>query len=40
MCNQPRTVDLKARQGKFIEMLPNDVIDEVLAKLQAIFEMV
>ena len=39
MCN-PRTVDLKARQGKFIEMLPNDVIDEVLAKLQAIFEMV
>ena len=40
MCNQPRTVDLKARQGKFMETLPNDVIIEVLAKLQAIFEMV
>lgn len=40
MCNQPRTVDLLARQGKLIETLPNEVIDEVLAKLQAIFEMI
>lgn len=39
MCNQPRTVDLLARQSQFIEVLPNKVIDEVLAKLQAIFEM-
>ena len=39
MCNQPRTVDLLARQSQFIEVLPNEVIDEVLAKLQAIFEM-
>ncbi len=38
MCNQPRTVDFSARQSQFIEALPNEVIDEVLAKLQAIFE--
>ena len=40
MCNQPRTVDLLARQSQFIEALPNEVIDEVLAKLQAIYEMI
>lgn len=38
MCNQPCTVDLLARQSQFIETLPDELIDEVLAKLQAIFE--
>lgn len=38
MCNQPRTVDMVARQGKVMESVPDAVIDEVLAKLQAIFE--
>jgi mRNA interferase ChpB len=38
MCNQPRTVDLNARKGHFVEMLSSAVADEVMAKLQAIFE--
>ena len=39
MCNQARTVDMQARQSQFIEALPNKLVDDVLAKLQAIFEM-
>ncbi|NOT14950.1 MAG: type II toxin-antitoxin system ChpB family toxin [Methylotenera sp.] len=38
MCNQPRTVDMMARQGQFIEMVSSDIVSEVLAKLQAILE--
>jgi mRNA interferase ChpB len=37
MCNQPRTVDLAARAGRFTEDVGNEVLDEVLARLQAIF---
>ena len=37
MCNQPRTVDLAARAGRFMEDVGNEVLDEVLARLQAIF---
>lgn len=38
MCNQPRTVDLNARAGRFIESVGNELQDEILAKLQTIFE--
>jgi mRNA interferase ChpB len=38
MCNQPRTVDLNARKGRLVEMLPSAVLDEVMAKLQTIFD--
>ena len=37
MCNQPRSVDLAARAAQFAEDAGNDVLDEVLARLQAIF---
>lgn len=37
MCNQPRTVDLAARAGRFTEDVTTEVLDEVLARLQAIF---
>jgi mRNA interferase ChpB len=35
-CDQPRTVDLRSRQGKKLETLPNDIMEEVLARLIAI----
>ncbi|MEN9867460.1 MAG: hypothetical protein RL748_3050 [Pseudomonadota bacterium] len=38
MCNQPRTIDLQARSGRFVERIPETVLDEVLARLQVIFE--
>ena len=36
MCNQPRTIDLAARQGKFVESVPESLIQEALARLQTI----
>lgn len=38
MSNQVRTIDVAARQGKFVENVPDFITDEVLAKLQAIVE--
>jgi len=38
LCNQPRTIDMGARNGRFVEDVPDDILDEVLARLQAIFE--
>jgi mRNA interferase ChpB len=38
MCNQPRTVDLAVRQGKFVESVPEFLINEALARLQTIVE--
>jgi mRNA interferase ChpB len=38
MSNQVRTIDVAARQGKFVETAPDFLIGEVLAKLQAIVE--
>jgi mRNA-degrading endonuclease toxin of MazEF toxin-antitoxin module len=37
-CNQPRALDLSAHHGKKLETIPNDVIEEVLARLAPIFE--
>lgn len=38
MCNQPRTIDLAARAGRFVENVGADILDEVLARTQAIFD--
>ena len=38
LCNQLRVVDLKARGGRVVETVPDFIIDEVLAKIQAIID--
>lgn len=38
LCNQIRTVDLETRGAKRIESVPEMVIDDVLARVQALFE--
>jgi mRNA interferase ChpB len=38
LCNQIRTVDLEAQSAKRIESVPEMVIDDVLARVQALFE--
>jgi mRNA interferase ChpB len=37
-CDQPRALDLHARGGKKLESVPAAIMDEILAKLAAIFE--
>ncbi len=37
-CDQPRALDLKARQGKRLETVPDAILDEVLARLSTILE--
>jgi mRNA-degrading endonuclease toxin of MazEF toxin-antitoxin module len=37
-CDQPRALDLGARNGKRLEKVPEAIMDEVLAKLATIFE--
>jgi mRNA-degrading endonuclease toxin of MazEF toxin-antitoxin module len=37
-CDQPRALDLGARNGKRLESVPETIMDEVLAKLAPIFE--
>lgn len=36
-CDQPRVLDLKARNGRRVESLPATLMDEVLAKTVTIF---
>jgi len=36
-CDQPRTMDLSARQARLLESVPQQIIEEVLAKLAPIF---
>jgi mRNA interferase ChpB len=38
LTNQPRTIDLKARSAKRIELAPDVIVDDVLARLAAILE--
>ncbi len=38
LCGQLRAIDLKARGGRFIEHVPEFIMDEVLAKLATIFD--
>ena len=35
-CDQPRVLDLRARNGRLLETAPTDTTDEVLARLRAI----
>ena len=37
-CDQPRALDFVARKGKKLESVPDEVVNEVLAKLVLIFE--
>jgi len=37
-CDQPRTLDLAARQGRRLEAVPATIMAEVLARLTTIFE--
>ncbi|MDR0780322.1 MAG: type II toxin-antitoxin system PemK/MazF family toxin [Pseudomonadales bacterium] len=37
-CDQPRTLDLIARNGRMVESLPPSILAEVLAKTSAIFQ--
>jgi mRNA-degrading endonuclease toxin of MazEF toxin-antitoxin module len=37
-CDQPRVLDLKARNGRKLESVPDAVMEEVLARLTPIFE--
>jgi mRNA interferase ChpB len=37
-CDQPRVLDLDARQGRKVDALPPAVLDEVMAKVATIFE--
>jgi mRNA-degrading endonuclease toxin of MazEF toxin-antitoxin module len=37
-CDQPRALDLAARNGKRLEKVPEAIMDEVLAKLAPILE--
>jgi mRNA-degrading endonuclease toxin of MazEF toxin-antitoxin module len=37
-CDQPRALDLGARDGRKLEAVPDAIMDEVLARLAPIFE--
>lgn len=37
-CDQPRALDLGARNGRKLESVPDPVMDEVMARLAPIFE--
>ena len=37
-CDQPRIIDLAARNGRRIDALPDEIMEEVLARLVPIFE--
>jgi len=37
-CDQPRALDLRARDGKKLERAPQAIVDEVMARLVTLFE--
>ena len=37
-CDQPRVLDLKARNGRRVESLPANILDDVLARIATLFE--
>jgi len=37
-CDQPRSLDLSARGGRKLEIIPDAIMDEVLARISPIFE--
>jgi mRNA-degrading endonuclease toxin of MazEF toxin-antitoxin module len=38
LCNQLRALDLHARKARFIERVPDFIVDEVLARLSTFIE--
>lgn len=38
LCHQPRSIDLVQRGGRRVEVVPGDIVDEVLARLAPLFE--
>lgn len=36
-CDQPRALDLQARSGHFLESLPESVMEDIMARVIAIF---
>jgi mRNA interferase ChpB len=38
LCHQLRALDLKARNGTFSERVPDYIIEDVLARVQPLFE--
>lgn len=37
-CDQPRVLDLEARHGRKLESVPEEIVNDVLAKLAVLFE--
>ena len=37
-CDQPRVLDLAARQARWVDSVPDAIMDEVLARLSTLFE--
>lgn len=37
-CDQPRAIDLEARNGEFVERLPDAMVEDVLARVRTIFD--
>ncbi|MBP2548129.1 mRNA-degrading endonuclease toxin of MazEF toxin-antitoxin module [Neorhizobium galegae] len=38
LCNQLRAIDLKVRGGRFVERVPDFIVDEVLARISTFFD--
>ncbi|MGA8172633.1 MAG: type II toxin-antitoxin system PemK/MazF family toxin [Methylocystis sp.] len=38
LCNQPRTIDIAARGGRFLEKAPDYIVEDVIAKLQTLLD--
>jgi mRNA interferase ChpB len=38
LCNQLRALDMRARNGRFAERVPDYIMDDVLAKVATLFE--
>jgi mRNA-degrading endonuclease toxin of MazEF toxin-antitoxin module len=37
-CDQPRALDLRARGGRKLETVPDEIVDEVLSRVVPLFE--
>jgi mRNA interferase ChpB len=37
-CDQPRVLDIVARGGRYVDVLPTELLEEVMAKVVTIFE--
>jgi mRNA interferase ChpB len=37
-CDQPRVLDIEARGGRKVESLPQEILDDVLARVVTLFE--